>query len=256
MPTRLERGLVLGGQVIPGTEDHVVRAPDVAWFEPGSRGTRPRARSGVDLLISHWTGGADHIDEAGEGGDLIDDAGITVFRNMRARKRTDGSPMDVGAEIVIAACAPNARRAEIWQLADPLKTACVGVSTDWNPRGINIERCMPGTQAQARRLKIFNRLALERRIAGANVEMVDFHQGEVTAFVWLCEILARHLNIPRTVPVDAQGRIWRQRFTKPQGKRATGAVEHYLSPSTTKYDTGSLALEQLQAAGWAGKRVA
>jgi len=244
--------------VIPGTEDRVIRAPDEAWFTPGSRGTRPRRRwkdgtPRIDLLVSHWTAGAEHEDEAGFEGDLVDDAGIRVFRSMRGRKRPDGSPMEVGCELVIAACSPSERRAEIWQLADPFETACVHVSKAWNPRSIGIERCMPGTRAQAEKLRS-ERPVIERVVAGVRKEIVDFYPGELESFRWLIETLAAHCGVPRTVPAvrgfDQHLRLMRRRMTTSEARAAKGLVEHYLSPSTSKYDTGTLALEQALSEGW------
>lgn len=249
-----ERGLVLDGRVLAGTEERVIRAPALAWFEPGSRGTRRRAAE-INAIVSHWTAGAEHEDEAGLEGDKVDDAGIRVFRNMRARKRKDGSPMEVGCDIVIAACDPDAEWAEIWQLADPIRTATVHVSTDWNPRSIGIERCMPGTEKQARRLGS-SRPIVERVVVGQRRRVADFYPGEVRSFVWLCDQLARAFpSIPRVVPTDARGRLLRGRMTRAQGRRWKGALEHYLSPSTKKIDTGTHALEQLLQAGWEGRPV-
>ena len=254
MGTR-ERGLVLGGRVVADSVDRVVRAPQDAWFEPGSRGTRRRARRAgkprVDLIVSHWTAGREHIDVPGPENDAKDDAGIRVFRSFRSRLRADGSPMEVGTEFVIAASDADDARAEIWQLADPLETACVHVSTGWNPRSIGIERCMPGTRKQAKALGVgLDRPVTIRSLAGEVVTMVDFYPAEIEAFVWLIDTLARELSIPRVVPVDRDGYLLRRRMTPAEARSAVGLLEHYHSPSTSKFDTGSLAIEQAQTAGW------
>lgn len=244
-----ERGMLLDGELVPDTSSRVLRAPEDAWFAPGSRGTRMR-RGPITLVESHWTAGAEHDDVAGLEGDRVDDAGIRVFRNMRARRNDAGEPMQVGVELVIAACGPDDEWAEIWQLADPLETACVHITKSWDERGIGIERCMPGSEMMAKRLGS-RRPIIERFVAGQTRRVAAFYPGEVRSFLWLIDTLAKHIpTIPRHVPATKSGELMRTRMTRAQMRRARGLVEHFHAISTTKIDTGSLAIEQACQGGW------
>lgn len=231
-------GLVLGGRVIEGTE-WCLRDPS-AWWAPGAFGTRPRPKGHeIDLIIAHWTAGADHTVGVGP----------RVVRNMKARKNAKGEPMRVSVEFVIGASPPDGGLPEVWQTMDPLRAAGVASMASWDTRGINIERCSPGTAQQAQALRNL-RAAVSRRVAGSVRRLVAFTADEDRAFVRLLEVLAKHLPIPRIVPANAASEILTDRLTPAQARRVRGLVEHFHAPSTNKIDAGTLAVAAAVKAGW------
>lgn len=230
----VERGLLIGGKVVPGTE-WIRRDPD-AWWAEGERGTRKRAKE-VDLYLGHWTAGHPHTGES---------AARKVVANMKARKKKDGSPMNVGIDFVIS------WDGLLWQTA-PWETATVHVSRgDVNARAKGVECCSPGTAANAKRLGV--QLVTETvrvKVGSGYVDAIVPPKAMVATWVRLGNLLASltgvgGLSIPRQVP-DLGGR----RFTLKQQRGWRGGQEHYQVPGTTKVDHAGLLLDALAEDGWA-----
>jgi hypothetical protein len=231
----LAAGLVVAGQVIPGTS--FVLRDSRAWWMPRERGTRLRAGP-VSLLVGHWTAGRPHVGP---------DAARRVVAAMKARKRDDGSPLDVGIHFVVSA------DGLVFQTAD-LATATVHVgSRDINRRGIGVECCWPGTLTQALRFGLAAR-EVRRRVAGSSIDMMEPPERMVAAWVQLADALASlppssGVAIPRQVPGDGTG-LRSTRLSVSQARKWRGAMEHFQVPGTTKIDAGTLLLESLARSGW------
>jgi len=216
--TSVERGILVGGRVAPGT-DFVLRDP-AAWWRDGERGTRGRQGRAADTLVGHWTGGHPHE------GPL---AGPKVVRAMRARTRDDGSPMDVGIHFVVG------WDGLVWQTAD-LAVGTTHAGKVVNARSIGVETCWPGLASQAERLGVtFDRVD-RRLVRGVAVKCIPPSDALVAAWVRLAEALVR---LP--APVAIERRV---------GAIGRGAIEHQLVPGTTKLDAGGYLLDALVAAGW------
>lgn len=226
MTHRIETGIVIGGEVQPGTA--WVLRDSRAWWQPGERGTRPRPVP-ADVLVGHWTAGRPH-----EG----PDAARRVVRAMKSRRRDDGSPLDVGVHFVISA------DGMVTQTCD-LATATVHVgSRDVNRRSVGVEVCHPGTEAQALRLGGAPRV-LPRMIAGRRVMVAAFPEPAVESWCRLADALAALLPIPRRVPVQSA-----ERFQRGAERRWRGAMEHLHVPSTSKIDGAGLLVDALATRGW------
>ena len=243
-----ERGLVIGGEVLEGT-DWVQRVPGKFW-EPGQRGTRKRAEE-VTGLCGHWTAG-----EAGT--QTYDDDGARVFDVMVNRRRDDGSPLNVGIHFVVAACGEDDEFAQVFQLMDPGLAAAVHVGRGWvNAKTIGVEVISAGLPGKA---DVRGRPRVKTTLLGKRLECLDFYGGQVRSWVRLANLLSVGglpcgIEIPRQVPLDPKAHLTgkvltSRRFTVPEAKRWRGAWEHYLVPGTTKIDAGGLLLAALAADGW------
>jgi hypothetical protein len=230
----IEPGLIVGGHVVPGTD--WVRRDSRAWFEAGQRGTRDRGGVETDILAGHWTGGPCRT---GEGTARL------VVAAMRARKRDDGSPLDVGIHGVIG------WDGLVWQTAD-LATATVHVSDRRViRRSIGFETCWPGTASQARKLGIDGPYAAAW-IVGHKTVVLPPSEALLASWVRLAETLASlppetGISIPRHVPVFGASR----RFSLREQRAWSGGQEHCHIPSTRKLDGGGYLVGALSAAGWA-----
>lgn len=228
-----ERGIVMGGRVVGG-EDLVFREPD-AWWRNGERGTKRRGCK-PDLIVGHWTGGK-----------ALDGpiAAARVVRNMKARKRDDGTPLSVGVHFVIS------WDGLVWQTADlDIATIHVG-SAGVNARAIGVECCWPGTELQAMRLGVNGRV-LRKRVAGDGVNVLEPSDALVASWVRLANALADVIDCPRHVPLDASGALMTDRFTPKRQRGWTGAQEHLHVPGTEKVDAAGMLVGALRSAGWRG----
>lgn len=191
----IERGLVIGGQVIPGT-DRVIRDSRY-WWEPG-RETRDRDDATIDMLVGHWTAGPARIGPR---------AGRALFEAMEARKTKAGGDLSVSVNLGVA------WDAGIWQFAD-LLTGCVHVGA--RPiikRSVSLECMWPGSMKLARELKMKDAVEVLRIIDGRRVRCVQPSDQLLEAWRWICETLTspaasdlglaiprRTLGLRRTLP--------------------------------------------------------
>jgi hypothetical protein len=239
LPPGLSRGLRLDDEIVPGT-DWILRDSS-AWWVPGERGTRPRAAF-RDLLCGHWTAGEATTRR-------YDDDGPAVVRGMKARKRPDGSPMQVGVEFVIGACEPDAEHAPIWQVADPALTAMVHVGRSViNARAIGVEVVSAGLPG---RTDARHRPHVAHEVHGRLIEQLAFYPGQLATWVRLAETLAalegRHgIAIPRRVPAELARALSLREL-----RAHSGAIEHLSVPPHRKVDAGTQLLRALVDAGWA-----
>lgn len=242
-----ERGLLIAGEVIPGT-DWVRRDPRYWWTS--GRGTRPRARV-VDLLVGHWTAGEAGTRDPDGAAPLTeyDDDGPRVVRVMRSRKR-NGRPLNVGIHFVIGACDPSESYAPIWQTADPGEVATVHLGTGTlNARSIGVEVVSAGLPGP---LDHRSRPRVRVPLLGRQQEVLAFFPGQLRTWVALAEAVARlegraGVHLPRRVPSFGAER----RFSAAEARGYAGAMEHLHSPRTRKIDAGGLLVAALRDAGWA-----
>lgn len=226
----VERGIVVAGQVVPGTE--WVLRDSAAWWSWDNPPDRPdlRSRHGkpATLLVGHWTGGNPRTGPT---------TGHRVVSAMRARKREDGSPMDVSIHFVIGWDGMT------WQTCD-LATATVHVGRGINDRSIGVETCWPGTADQARKLGM-DGVEETRTVKGRKVACVRPSDELVAAWVRLANTLAPAAGplLPGLVEIPRQ-------TAKGSGMPIAGAGEHWCAPATTKVDCASYLLDALRAAGW------
>jgi hypothetical protein len=235
----IERGLVIAGEVVAGTEWCV--RDSSAWWAEGERGTRPRAPK-TDVLVGHWTGGEASVRS-------VDDDGPFVVRGMKARVRPDGSPMDVAIHFVIGACSPDDPIAQVWQTADPGLVACVHVGKRWiNARSIGVEVVSAGLPGS---LDLRHRPTVHVALLGKMQKVLAFFPGQVRAWVRLADTLAAlngrgGIAIPARVPAFSAAR----RFSLAEARRWAGAMEHCSVPGGTKKDAGGLLIDALADVGW------
>jgi hypothetical protein len=209
----ISHGIIIGTETLPGTE-RVVRDSS-AWWDSGDLGTRPRKGHRASLIVGHWTAG--HA-RTGPG------TGAKVVRAMKARKRGDGTPMDVGVHFVIG------WDGLVFQTADlALATTHVG-HRPTILASIGVECCWPGTMTQADKLGMPAAAPARGVARGAAVKAYPPSDELVEAWRWLVGALttARHplLAVPR-----ASGSCVPQR---------PGIVEHRDVPGSTKIDAAGL----------------
>jgi hypothetical protein len=235
----VQHGMVIGGELIPGTEWCL--RDSRAWWEPLMRGTRQRAPL-VDLLVGHATGGEASLAS-------YDDDGPFVVRGMRARVRSDGSPLRVGIHFVIGACARDAEHAKVWQTCDPglIATTHVGLGAV-NRRSIGVEivsALFPGPLDHRKRSQ------LNAHLLGKVVRVLAFERGQARSWVRLAEAIAgldglAGIAIPKRVPAQLAA----HRFTRRALAAYSGAMEHLHVPGTKKSDAAGLLVAELLDAGW------
>lgn len=209
----IERGLVVAGAVVPGTE--LVQRHPRAWWSWAASADRPdlRLRKGapIELLGGHWTGGPIREGE---------DAAVRTVAAMRARQRDDGSLMDVSCHFVIG------WDGGVWQVAD-VAVGTVHMGRAVNPRSIGVETTWPGYASQA--VAIRGAIASKgrqphagysgpvdvRTVRGRQVECLRPSAELVASWVALAELLADlsarrpelGLRIPRRLAVAGPGAL-------------------------------------------------
>jgi hypothetical protein len=236
-----ERGIIIGGEVLPGTE-RVMRDEGAwwSWDDPADRPDLKRRPNGdATVLAYHWTGGPFR------GGR---DAGAILVAAMRGRKRADGSDMSVSVHFGIGA------DGAIFQFVD-LAIATLHIGSALNARSVSCEIMWPGTAtnaaAIAKQLRSKGRVvhpaydskAEMRTARGAAVRCVPPTAAQLEAVVALGEMLA-------ALPPETGVVIPRQLCTKGPPTRRRGAMEHQHA-SGAKLDCAGYATDALVAAGWA-----
>lgn len=242
----LDRGLVIAGVVVPGTE--LVQRHPQRWWSWDVITDRPdlRLRKGapIELYGGHWTGGPIREGEA---------APLRTVEAMRARQRDDGTLMDVSCHFVLG------WDGGVWQVAD-LEHATVHMGRAVNVRSVGVETTWPGYASAAR--DIASTIARNGRmpspaydgpvdtrvVRGREIKCLRPSAELVASWVALGELLADlsvhrpelGLRIPRRLAVPAPGR-WPTK----------GALEHWQAPGAHKDDAGGYLLEALERAGWA-----
>lgn len=241
----IDRGLVVAGTVIPGT-DLIHRDPR-AWWGWERREDRPdlRSRKGrtVELLTGHWTAGP-----ARSGPDTA----YRVVRAMKARKRNDGTLADVSVHLVLG------WDGIVWQVAD-LALATVHAGRSVNLQSIGCECAWPGTEAQAAKIaRVLARLKSPapapvgpidvRTVRGRRIRALRPSPELLAGWVALAEMLASlatshpelGIRIPRVIAATGGKSVPRR-----------GVHEHLDVPGTTKVDAAGYLVDALAAAGWA-----
>ncbi len=207
----IERGIIINGDVLPGTE-RVIRDP-AAWWQAGDLGTHKRGGHRIDRLVGHWTAGNPRTGPT---------AGPKVVAAMRARKRPDGTAMDVGIHFVIA------WDGLIWQAADlGWATTHVGHRAI-NRRSVGVECCWPGTVRQAERLGVEVEHAVTGTARGQRIQCLAPSAEILDTWRWLWDALTRAQHPALAIP--------RQRGSM---ERA-GAMEHCDVAGGTKADAAGL----------------
>ena len=223
----IERGIVIGGRVLPGT-DRVLRDSDAWWI--AGRETRPRAGATIDLIVGHWTAGPPREGPA---------AGRSLYRAMESRRSADGSrDLSVSVHFGIA------WDGGIWQYLDLAHGAVHVGHRPTIRRSIGVETMSPGTARMAARLGVEGRV-ISRRVDGHRIECLEPSDALLEAWRWLADVLSRadddRLDIPRQcAPSD-------RRLSVSELARARGAIEHMSLPGSTKIDSCGLLLDAL---GW------
>lgn len=242
----IERGIVVGGRVIPGT-DWCLRDSD-AWWGAGERGVTRRDRR-ASILLGHWTAGNDH------------DGPVTasrVVRAMKARRRPDGAPLAVAIHFVIAAGTPDTDHALVWQTCDLALAATHVGSRGVNAGSIGVEVVSPGTVAQAARLGGSRRPVVEREIAGDRVHALALWRSQLCTWIRLADTVAAldgdetGIAVARCVPLDRDGALLADRFSPARQRSWSGAQEHLHVPGTRKADAATLLIGSLHEHGWPG----
>lgn len=227
-----ERGIVLAGRVLPGTE--WVHRDAAAWWAPGTNDTRSRvhgrATYSPGVIVGHWTGGH-HREGPG--------TARRVVAAMNARRREDGSDLSVSCHFVIG------WDGLVWQTAD-LRDATVHVGDRvLLRRSIGVETAWCGYESQARKLGIEGVRVVTRALAGRATRLVAPSDALVASWVRLCGELAAALGIPREVPAMPSAALPLSR-----ARARVGAIEHAQVGNPDKRDAGGLLLEALRDSGW------
>lgn len=212
-PADGERGIIIGSDVLPGTE-RVIREP-AAWWAAGDLGTRPRKGHTAQLLCGHWTAGRPHTGPQ---------TGRRVVSAMRARKRDDGSPLDVGIHFVIG------WDGLIWQTCDLSQATTHVGHRPTILASIGAECCWPGTVTQAEKLGMPAAPPVRGVARGAAVKAYPPSDELLEAWRWLAGVLTstRHplLAIPRSRGAAAPQR--------------PGIIEHADVPKSSKIDAAGI----------------
>jgi hypothetical protein len=219
-------GIIIGGEVLPGTE-RVMRDEGAWWAEPSSD-IYPRQGHRIDRVTGHWTGG--HAFTGPE-------AGRKLVENMKRRRReTDGDGrltsadalMDVSVHFGIA------WDGGIFQLAD-LSSCTIHASRRINLRSCGVECMWPGTVTMAERLGMPAATPVVGYARGGAVKCYPPSPELLEAWRWLVDALCTAQHPLLTIP--------RQRG----GEHRAGVLEHCDVKVGDKVDAGGLLIGAL---GW------
>lgn len=245
----IERGIMVGGKVIPGT-DFVIRDWPRAQFDPPD--TLKRRSRVVNLIVWHWTGGHQFVGP---------NAAAKAVRNCEARTRPDGTLADVGYHFLV--CVDGM----VWQTADlALATWHVGDRFTVH-RSIGIEHAYPGTLTQSRRLGVESlgsrTISIDGDLVTVTIPPIEMMRASALLADALAGISPSHgFEIPKRVPIEGpRSTPFRsRRFTPIELRAWTGGMEHYAIEPTAanrkagrvKFDGAGLFLENALGAGWKG----
>ena len=207
-----DNGTIVSTGTLPlvGTE-RVIR-DSRAWWEAGDFGTREK--TSTDYIVGHWTAGHPHTGV---------DTGFKVVSSMKARKRKDGSKLEVGIHFVIGA------DGRIFQTA-PLQCATVHCNRPVTTRSIGVECAWPGTTRNAEKLGLPPRAPTRRIVRGRFVHTYPAPQEMFDSWAWLVRALCGWYGLP---------------LTRSDGV-SRGVMEHFMVPRTSKkVDAAGLLLEEL-----------
>lgn len=223
MTHAIQTGILVDNVVLPNTR-WVIR-DSRAWWTPGQPGCHLRSSYDVTRIVGHWTGGKPH-----EG----PDAGRRVVSNMKARKRPDGSPLDVGIHFVIS------WDGMVFQTMDlGLKAVHVG-SRNINETSIGVECCWPGTYAQAQKLGVDGHMLtvdLGRKldVLRPSYAMLESWRRLVDTLTTAPDVEGpTAMRVPRNVPATTK------RFTAREMRSYRGIMEHWHVRGTEKLDAAGL----------------
>ncbi len=234
----IERGILLNGVVIPGTES-VQRSGD-GWFDTKADAAdlRRRPKGDVTLGVLHWSGGPFRVGEI---------AATALVDAMKGRQRADGSPMSVSCHFLVDAAGNP------WQTAD-LGVATIHAGSAANPRSIGIEVAHPGTgtnaaaiaktlRARGRPVHVaYEAKPVTRPARGAAIRVQPAPDAQTAGVVALCELLV-------SLPAETGIVIPRQLALTGPPARRRGFCEHQHLPGT-KLDAAGLFVDALRVAGW------
>ena len=225
----LETGILLNGQRLPGT-DWILR-DSRAWFAADDADAPPRRHWPVTTVTYHWTGGAAKVGP---------EAGRDVVRNMKARKRDDGSLMSVSCHFVVS------WDGMVFQVAD-LARMTIHAGRVLNRDGIGVEQCWPGYEGQM--LKLGGNGGVQRRLVnGSRVDCMMPSPLMLEASMRLAETLA---SLPSSTRIAVPRVVAPQRRLRPAEAAAfRGACEHASSPGSGKLDCAWYVTDALAANGW------
>jgi len=225
----VERGIVYGGRVLPGT-DFVLREPG-AWWRAGERGTF-RMRQPVRRCVWHWTAGGTRTGA---------DAATRVVRAMKARTKPDGSPLSVGIHFVVS-----------W---DGIVTQSADLSTgthhagNMNDGSIGVELTWPGTEGQARALRVDGGHILPRRTAQGRIDVLAPSDALLDAALRLADALSP-LDGHAQIAIPRVTRATTARMTTAQARIYAGHCEHIHAPGSRKIDCAGVICDALAARGY------
>lgn len=206
----MQHGIVVGGEVLPGTER--VMRDEGAWWSPTGNGHCPRRGHIADQVVLHWTGSPMSSGPR---------APIDAVRRMTDRKGKTGQPLKVGCHFLVF---PDA----IYQTCD-LSDGIFHVGHRATARrSIGIEIDFPGTHAEALKLGIPHE-AVMGVAKGQPVKCMkpapELVANVVALVDLLCAIDHPAVRVPR----------------KRGGLGKAGVLEHADMPKpSTKVDTASL----------------
>lgn len=204
-----------------------MNAPITGLSFAGLRSTHPRTER-CRAVVLHWTGGA--------GGPA------QVYRTLRTRSGPR-SPDGLSVHYVVSTAG------EVVQMA-PHHLVCLhaGIANEWS---IGIEIVSPGLPSgsayEREKRDGVRRMVYEDRMRGARrpIRMLAFTAAQDEAVTLLCETLCDQLELPRRVPVDADGALLRRQFTAGELAAFSGVMGHYHCHST-KLDPGTRFLDALR----------
>ena len=225
----IEHGIVLDGRVLPGTE-WVLRDTEAWWdHRDPMQMVDLRERTGpITLLGYHWTGGPSRMDD--------EEVRIGI-RNMKARRRPDGSLMDVSCSFL------TLTNGSVFQTCD-LRFASVHMGRAVNQKSVGVEQAWPGYASQAKKLREDSGVVV-RELRGRKLRLCVPDPRMIAASVRLAQTLT-----DPAVMLASGGLLQIPRTLHRSGPPKAGAIEHYQAPNTTKDDCAGVMLDALRRDGW------